>query len=109
MRLAYIYLVDSPVDEAVTAMRETLFGLLEQAGIDPATKYHETLTRAWLLAVSRFMARSRRCGSARVFIDRHPELLDVKLLNAHYSPALLFSDAARDTFVAPDLAPFGEP
>jgi hypothetical protein len=39
------------------------------------------------------------------FLDAHPQLLRRDLLSAHYSDALLFSEAARAGFVEPDLAP----
>ncbi|MGV6860093.1 MAG: hypothetical protein ACWA5X_14105, partial [bacterium] len=55
LRLAYAYLVEEGVEGAVQRMRNTLLGLLKHAGIDPSAKFHETLTRAWVLAVHHFM------------------------------------------------------
>jgi hypothetical protein len=104
VRLAYVYLVDSDVNLALDRMRAALVCFLSHHGI-PATKYHETLTRAWILAVHHFMHRSPEASSADDFIDRNPMLLDSKIMLTHYSAGLLFSDAARAGFVEPDLDP----
>ncbi len=104
VRLAYVYLVDSDVNLALDRMRAALVCFLSHHGI-PATKYHETLTRAWILAVHHFMHRSPDASSADDFIDRNPMLLDSKIMLTHYSADLLFSDAARSGFVEPDLDP----
>ncbi len=104
VRLAYVYLVDSDVNLALDRMRAALVCFLSHHGI-PATKYHETLTRAWILAVHHFMRRSPEASSADDFIDRNPMLLDSKIMLTHYSAGLLFSDAARAGFVEPDLDP----
>ena len=58
----------------------------------PASKYHETLTRAWILAVHHFMHRSPDAASADDFIERNPLLLDSKIMLTHYSAGLLFSE-----------------
>lgn len=104
VRLAYAYLVDHEADAAVEAMRAALLGFLRHHGIPPA-KYHETLTRAWVLAVAHFMARSTGAPSADAFIDANPELLDSKIMLTHYSASVLFSDEARAQFVQPDIDP----
>lgn len=57
LRLAYVYLSELDDDTAFRAMRDALRAFLERHGIDVA-KYHETLTRAWILAVRHFMAKS---------------------------------------------------
>ncbi|HYJ40833.1 MAG TPA: hypothetical protein VEW08_08590, partial [Steroidobacteraceae bacterium] len=71
----------------------------------PASKYHATLTRAWILAVHHFMHRSPEASSADDFIARNPALLDSKIMLTHYSADLLFSDEARAGFVEPNLDP----
>ena len=104
VRLGYVYLAGSDVERAVEQMRTALLAFLAHHGI-PATKYHETLTRAWILAVHHFMHRSPEAANADDFIDRNPLLLDTKIMLTHYSAGLLFSDAARAAFVEPDLDP----
>lgn len=105
VRLAYVYLVEAgSTDAATDRMRATLLGLLRHAGIDPATKYHETMTTAWILAVHHFMAGTGASESSADFIARNPRLLDSRIMQTHYSTELLFSAAARAAFVEPDRA-----
>jgi hypothetical protein len=104
VRLAYAYLAGSDRDVALERYRAALIGFLSHHGI-PASKYHETLTSAWILAVHHFMHRSPEAASADDFIERNPLLLDSKIMLTHYSTGLLFSDVARAEFVEPDLDP----
>ncbi len=104
VRLAYVYLAESDLDLALARYRAALVGFLSHHDI-PATKYHETLTRAWLLGVNHFMHRSPEASSADDFIDRNPLLLDSKIMLTHYSADLLFSPQARAEFVEPNLDP----
>ncbi len=104
MRLAYVYLADSDVNLALERMRAALVMFLSRNNI-PASKYHETLTRAWVLAVDHFMHRTPASPCADDFIDSNPVLLDSRIMLTHYSAGLLFSDAARGEFVEPDLDP----
>ena len=104
VRLAYVYLAESSVDLALERMRASLVSFLSHHGI-PASKFHATLTRAWILAVDHFMHRSPEATSADDFINRNPRLLDSKIMLTHYSAGLLFSDVARAEFVEPDLDP----
>ena len=101
------YLAQHDVATAHTMMRDTLLRFLAHHGIDPV-KYHETLTRAWLLAVRHFMARAGTCESADAFLDASGALLDTKVMLTHYSRAVLFSEQARARFVPPDLEPIPE-
>jgi hypothetical protein len=102
VRLAYVLLTDAGVDEAAGQMRSALHAFLAHHGIDPV-KYHETMTRAWILAVRHFMDRTEQSASADEFIDANPELLDAKIMLTHYSAAVLFSPEARSTFIEPDI------
>jgi len=102
VRLAYVYLAGQDPDAATASMRSALQGFLQHHGIPPA-KYHETLTRAWVLAVRHFMERAPETISADDLIARHPELLDSKIMLTHYSASLMFSPEARAQFVEPDL------
>lgn len=104
IRLAYAYLAESDVDLALERMRAALVGFLCVHSL-PASKYHATLTRAWILAVDHFMHRCPRASLADDFIARNPLLLDSKIMLTHYSAELLFSDQARADFVEPNLDP----
>jgi len=104
VRLAYVYLADTDVNLALERMRGALLVFLTRNNI-PASKYHETLTRAWILAVNHFMHRTPETTSSDDFIARNEVLLDSKIMLTHYSAGLLFSDGARQEFVEPDLDP----
>ena len=106
LRLAYIYLLQSNnTAESVELMRAALTGLLRHVGIEPATKYHETLTEAWVLAVQYFLDKTQCSTSADDFIEQHPEILNSKIMLTHYSAEVLFSEEARQSFVEPNLQP----
>jgi hypothetical protein len=102
VRLAYVYLAEQDVDSALAIIRTGLLAFLQHHEIDPS-KYHETMTRAWVLAVRHFMEVSPGADNADGFIDANPALMDAKIMLTHYSADLLFSAEARAHFVDPDL------
>lgn len=104
VRLAYVHLCESGPDAAHGNIRESLHTFLTRHGIDPA-KYHETLTQAWVQAVRHFMDRNPGTESADEFMAGSPRLFETDIMLTHYSREVLFSDAARKTFVAPDREP----
>ena len=103
IRLAYVYLASNNLDTAHQLMRAALLGLLSHNGVDPQ-KYHETLTRAWILAVAHFMAESPPAQSSDELIDANPQLLDKAIMGHHYSADLLATEEARISFVEPDVS-----
>jgi hypothetical protein len=103
VRLAYAYLVAQDTEKATAAMKRALTDFLQHNGVEPS-KYHETMTRAWILAVRHFMQKSGAAASADEFIDANSQLLDTKIMLTHYSADLLFSDTARKEFVEPDIS-----
>ncbi|MEX0369911.1 MAG: hypothetical protein AB3N09_04715 [Tateyamaria sp.] len=102
LRLAYVYLCEAGIDTAMPRMRNALHTFLKRNGV-PASKYHETLTRSWLMAVQHFMDRASPAASFNGFLSQDDRLLDTGIMLTHYSKDTLFSDAARAAFVAPDL------
>ena len=71
----------------------------------PASKYHATITKAWILAVRHFMALTPDVESADVFINANAQLLDSNIMLSHYSASLIFSPEARAEFMEPDQSP----
>ena len=102
IRLAYVYLVGGSTEKAYVDMRTALHSFLARNGID-VSKYHDTLTRAWVMAVRHFMEKTESCESADELVDRNPEMLDSKIMLSHYSAEVLFSEEARSKFVEPDI------
>ena len=104
VRLAYIYLAEQSTDSAYQAMRDSLHRFLRHNDVDIA-RYHDTITRAWILAVRHFIETTPNSESADEFIAANPVLLDSKIMLEHYSADLLFSEKARADFIEPDLSP----
>jgi hypothetical protein len=69
-------------------------------------KYNATVTRAWTEIVGQHVAADPASTDFDGFAERHPALLDKRLLTRHYSPAVLASVRARRTWAEPDLIPF---
>jgi hypothetical protein len=72
-------------------------------------KYHATITRAWTEIVAHHVAADPSVADFDAFAERHPALLDKRLLTRHYTAAALASPHARAGWVEPDLAAFGWP
>ena len=104
LRLAYIYLAEHGTDKACQLMQHALLTFITSNGVDPS-KYHDTITRAWIMAVRHFMEISPDAESADAFIENNPRMLDAGIMLTHYSAEVLFSDEARARFVEPDLDP----
>jgi hypothetical protein len=102
VRLAYVYLCEHSVKQSTELMKASLLAFLEHCGID-RSKYHETLTRAWVMAIRHFMERSPAASSATDFIEHNPRLLDPEIMLTHYSAEVLFSPGARAGFIDPDI------
>jgi hypothetical protein len=102
LQIAYIYLAQSSFEIALVRIEFGLRGLLAHLGA-PQSKYHQTLTRAWLLAVQHFMRSKGQSASFAEFIQHATPLLDQSVMETHYTPERLWSDDARTRFLAPDL------
>ena len=70
-----------------------------------AATYNATVSRAWVEVVGHHAGRSATTAFD-VIVERHPGLLDQKLLSRFYRSSTLASDLARNGWVEPDLAPF---
>ena len=104
VRLAHVYLCEDSVDGAVGRMKGALLAFLAHLGASES-KYHETITRAWVMAVDHFMNQSDGCASCADLVRMNPQLLDSKIMLTHYSADVLFSPAARRAFVEPNIQP----
>jgi 2'-5' RNA ligase len=67
-------------------------------------KYHVTMSRAWVELIAARMSAAD--PDFATFAARHPEVLDKRLLNEHYRPGTLATEAARTDWVPPDAKPF---
>jgi hypothetical protein len=69
-------------------------------------KFNATVTRAWTEVVAHHMTAAPPGGDFASFAERHPALLDKRMLARHYAARTLASPAARTGWAEPDLAPF---
>ena len=104
LRLAYVHLATHGQDGAVATFRSSLQGFLSHHRIDPS-KFHETLTQAWLQAVWYFMQRFGGTSSSDDFLAKSQVLHDPRVMLTHYSREVLFGEEARRQFVVPNLDP----
>ena len=104
IRLAYVYLSGNDTELAYELMRIKLLLFLKCHSIE-LSKYHETITRAWILAVKHFIENTPGSESFAGFIEKNPRMLDAKIMMTHYSAEVLFSDEARAKFIEPNLDP----
>ena len=72
-------------------------------------KYHATITRAWTEIVAHHVSADPSVTDFDACAERHPALLDKRLLTRHYTAATLASPQARAGWIEPDLAGFGWP
>jgi hypothetical protein len=69
-------------------------------------KYHHTVSRAWVEVIAHHVDADPACDQFDRFAERHPALLDKRLLSRHYTSATLASPQARRGWVEPDVLAF---
>jgi hypothetical protein len=102
VRLAFEYLSRYPALEALEKFSAALKRFAAVQG--RATRYHETITWAYLLLIRERMARVGHTQTWEEFAAHNPDLLIWKggVLASLYRQETLDSDLARHTFVLPD-------
>ena len=103
IRLAWIYLQRYGESQARPRIAAAIRNFAAHHG--KSDKYHETLTVAWLRLVANAMTRAPLAATFEHFTASAPELLDQHTVQRYYSAAAISSDAARTTYVEPDLQP----
>lgn len=101
--MAWLYLQKMPLSEAIPVVRQGIKRY--NASLKKTLAYHETITQVFLILISHRMQRSGDRVSFVDFCNQNPDLLDRNLspLLIYYRKETLFSQAARDGFVKPDL------
>ena len=107
VRLAYLYLLRGPFDQALTLMRAGLQALNAAQGVPETLErgYHETLTRGWMQLVHCALCEYGPAENSETFLETHSHLQARRALLFFYSRARLMSAEAKARFVEPDLAP----
>lgn len=101
VRLAWLYASRLPPEAAAQRMCATIRALAAHYGA--GTKFHVTMSLAWMRLVLAAVRVSLGCVNFEEFAVAHPELLDARLLENYFSAALLSSEEARLRWVEPDL------
>lgn len=102
LAVALRYLTSSPFAEATQRMRAGLLRLLAHHGID---EYHETITLFWMRLLKHYLEANGEKplhAVANGAIERYGR---TEYLFAHFSRDLIFSPAARQNWIEPDLRP----
>jgi hypothetical protein len=97
LRLAWLKLHAFPFPEALSEIRRTIRSFASHHG--KATIYHETITTAWVALLA-----SHREPTFTEFLGANEHLLNKALLERYWSPQILYSSAAKETWVPPDRA-----
>ncbi|MFN8371722.1 MAG: hypothetical protein U0694_02435 [Anaerolineae bacterium] len=99
IRMAWLYLRTCDENTALRKVRQGIRQLA--AALGASGKYHETLTVFWVKAVRNAMTADAADFAA--FEAKHPELFDAGYVKQFYSDGLLWSEAARQSWVEPDV------
>jgi hypothetical protein len=102
IRLAWIYLCEHPLLEAIARFTTSLRRFAAHHGVPQ--KYNETISWAYLLLIHERMQREGAPRDWEGFREANPDLFAWKpsVLQRYYAPATLASDLARRVFVLPD-------
>ena len=101
VRLAFAYLSELPVLEALERFRTALKRFAAARG--KAQRYHETITHAYFFLIRERMARTPD-ADWEAFARQNTDLLQWKpgILGRYYRESTLQSDLARSVFLFPD-------
>ncbi len=103
VRMAWLYLRRRSFEQVLPLVRQRI--MQYNATFQKHTGYHETITRVFLHLIHRRTER-RQARTFEDFCEQNPDLFQgVPLLLKHYRKETLFSPAAREDFVSPDLEP----
>lgn len=104
IRMAWLYVREYGLPGAVTRFTDDLKAFAAAKGVPGL--FHATITWAYLAIVAERLGTTPD-GTWSAFAAAHADLFRWKpsVLDVYYSPARLWSDAARATFLMPDRAP----
>lgn len=107
VRVAYLYLTQFDLEEAVGRMRTGLQAYIAAHGVEDGVDkgYHETITQAFMRLIRTAVTLYGPFADSEDFCCRHPELLEKRVLLLFYSKARILSPEAKRWFLEPDLTP----
>jgi hypothetical protein len=105
IRLAWLMIRRYGPTDAETKLLSGIQKFAQHAGAPK--KFHYTITIAWTRLVASAYCESDSGDSFYKWIVIHPELLNTRLMDEHYSAGKLESLQARCGWLDPDLKPLG--
>jgi hypothetical protein len=105
IRLAWLCVQRHGARQAEAILLDGIRKFARHAGVPG--KFHYTITVAWTRLVASACCESDSCDSFYEWIAIHPELLNTRLMDEHYSAGKLESLQARCGWLDPDLKPLG--
>jgi len=103
VRAAWAYVERDGPDRALTSMLEGIQRFANAKG--QTSKFHYTLTRAWVALIVDARARYPGARTAPALMAACPLLMDAHAIERFYSAATLGSDRARASWIEPDRSP----
>ena len=108
IRVGWLHVKLFGAAESVDRLRDGIRKLNTANGVvnGLSSGYHETLTRVWVRLIEAASAGDPPtvdCSSC--FVERHPELLEMRLPLRFYTRDRITSNEARAAWVEPDLHP----
>jgi len=88
VQITYTLLIDNSINNTYLCVKNGILNILKSLDTDNS-KYHETITYAWVLIVKYFMNSTQECNSFEEFISQNKILLDTNILYKYYSKQLL--------------------
>jgi len=101
IRLAWIYSHHFSEEQALARIVQGIQAFAKHHGV--TDKYHHTITVAWMRLVWHAAGQTALAPDFNTFAAARSHLLNSRLLGDYYSTARLQSDAARHTWMEPDL------
>jgi hypothetical protein len=108
IKVAYLYLRQSPLSDALEKIRTNIkrYNAATNTPENLERGYHETMTQAWMRLVHFTLCEYGPGTTAEEFLAAQEHLLNRRALRFFYSRERLISWQAKAEFVEPDLAPF---
>lgn len=103
VRMALLYLGRYDREEAFQLVTKGLKRFVADKGVPE--KFHVTMTLAWLELLESARRLSPTADDPEAIVRAFPELLERDALSHFYSRDEIWSDAARNGWHTPDLAP----
>jgi hypothetical protein len=110
VKVAYLYLVQHPFDDALKHIRTGIqrYNAANKVAESATSGYNETTTHAFLhlvAAVIHAYGETFPTPTADAFCDTHSQLMTRHVLRLFYSPQRRMHPLAKTQFIEPDLAP----